>query len=352
MAINLHTKYAKKIAAVFTQESIMDGRLSSDYDLTGVKSVKISTPVTVPLNDYQRSGTSRYGTPTEIQDVVQELTMSQDKSFTATVDKGNQSDQQGTKAAGRMMGLQIKERVVPVKDKYTLGVLSQKAGKIVGSSTALSKTNVIERIAAGVTALDDAEVPQTDRTLYLPSGTFSLVALSNEFIGVDKLAEKSLGKFKVGELLGMDVVRVPAGRWPANVNFIIVYKNSALAPVKISEAKLHQDPPGISGNLLEGRFYFDAFVIGAKADGVYVEVNTASDGGTVLAAPTIAAATGAITAASGATAVYTLDGSDPRYSISAKTGATTGATAGQVVKAYQYKEGSFPSPVAEVTVTG
>ncbi len=351
MAINLHTKYAKKIATVFVQESIMDGRLSNDYDLTGVKSVKISTPITVPLNDYQRSGTSRYGTPTDIQDVVQELTMSQDKSFTAVVDKGNQSDQNGIKPAGRMMALQLQERVVPEKDKYTLDVLAHKAGKIIGNATALSKSNVIERIAAGVAALDDAEVPQTSRTLYVPSGTFTFIALSPEFVGIDKLGEKSVGKFKVGELLGMDVVRVPAGRWPANVNFMIVYKNSALAPVKISETKLHTDPMGISGNVLEGRFYYDAFVLGAKCDGIYVEVDTGSNKGTVLTAPVIAAAGGAITAASGATAVYTLDGTDPRYSTTAKTGTTTNATAGTIIKAYQYKSGAFESPVAEVTTT-
>ena len=351
MAINLHEKYAKKIAEMFVQESVMDGRLSRDYEMTGVKTVKISTPLTVPLNDYQRTGVSRYGTPTEIQDIVQELTMSQDKSFTATVDKGNQSDQQGIKAAGRMMGLELKERVVPAKDKYTLETLTHKAGKIMGNSTALTKANVVERIADGVTYLDDKEVPQTDRTLYIPTSTFKFLVLSPEFLGVDKLAEKSLKKFKVGEFLGMDVVRVPAGRWPANVNFMIVYKGSAVAPVKINETRLHQDPPGISGNLLEGRFYYDAFVIGVKADGIYVEVDTGSGKGEVLAAPTINAATGAMTAASGAAVKYTTDGTDPRYSTTAKIGTAAGTGAGKVVRAYQYKDGAFPSPVAEAILT-
>ena len=52
---------------------------------------------------------------------------------------------------------------------------------------------------------------------------------------------------------------------------------------------------------------------------MYVDVTTGGSV-TVLAAPTIAKAGGAITAAEGATAYYTTDGTDPRYSLTAKAG--------------------------------
>ena len=159
MAINLHDKYAKKIATFFVKESIIDGDLNNEYSFSGVKTVKISTPLTVPMNDYKRTGTNRYGDPEEIQDIVQEMTMTQDKSFTATVDKGNNEDQNGIKPAGRMMALQMREKVVPMKDKYTFAKLAQKAGKIVGNSTALSKSNVVDRLSDGTLYMDDAEVP-------------------------------------------------------------------------------------------------------------------------------------------------------------------------------------------------
>lgn len=351
MAINLHTKYAKKIAEAFVRESLIDGRLNNEYSFSGVRTVKISTPQTVPMNDYQRSGANRYGTPEEIQDIVQEMTMSQDKSFTATVDKGNNLDQNGIKAAGKMLALQMKERVVPMKDKYTFERLAQLGGKIIGNSTALSKTTVCDRISQGTLAMDDAEVPAEGRTLYVPNSTYLLLKHSEEFLAIDKLGERALAKGQVGEYDNMKVVKVPSGRWPANVNFMIVYRNAATAPSKISETKLHQDPPGISGNLLEGRFYYDVFVIGAKADGIYVEVDTSSGKGAVLAAPTINAGTGAITVASGAACKYTTDGSDPRYSDSAKVGTAAGTGVGTVVRAYAYKDGAYPSAVAQATLT-
>lgn len=357
MAINLHEKYSKKIAEFFVKESIIDGDLNNEYSFSGVRTVHISTPLTVPMNDYKRTGTNRYGEPEEIQDIVQELTMTQDKSFSATVDKGNNEDQNGIKAAGRMMALQMKERVVPMKDTYTFSRLSKLAGQIVGSATALSKSNVVDRISDGTLALDDAEVPSENRTLYVSNKTYKFLKHSDEFLAVDDLAKEALSKGMVGKYDNMVVKKVPAKRWPAGVNFMIVYKNSATAPSKISDTVLHTDPPGISGNLLEGRFYYDVFVIGTRANGIYVDVDTSSgSGASVLAAPTIAAAGGTITPSSGTgniTTKFTTDGTDPRYSSTAQTGTAPTGGEGVVVKAYCYSDaaGVYPSPVAEQTLT-
>lgn len=63
MPIYLHDRYDKKIQEAFVKESVIKGLLANDYDFSGVKTVKISTLQTVPMNDYQRTGTNRYGTP-------------------------------------------------------------------------------------------------------------------------------------------------------------------------------------------------------------------------------------------------------------------------------------------------
>ena len=349
MAINFAERYAKQIQTKFTNESIVAGKLNNEYSFSGARTVKIYTPVTVPMVDYTRSGANRYGEPAEMQDTVQELTMTQDKSFALTVDKGNNSDQMGVKEAGKMLDLEIREQAVPMQDKYIFSVLAHKAGNIVKEAEAISNKNVVQHITNGTVALDDAEVPQGDRYLYVPAKVYAMLRLSPEWIGIDDLGKKALEKGVVGEYDGMKVVKVNKARWPENVNFIIAHKKSATAPVKINDAKYHVDPPGLSGNLLEGRVYFDCFVLGAKAEGIYVEVATAGD---VLAAPSIADSTGVITpAGSGTTVKYTTDGSDPRYSMTAKVGTSAGTGVGVVVKAYEYKEGSFDSPVTTVTLT-
>ncbi|MEG1801236.1 MAG: FN3 associated domain-containing protein, partial [Oscillospiraceae bacterium] len=304
------------------------------------------------MNDYTRTGANRYGEPTELRDITQEMTVTQDKSFALTIDKGNAQDKKAAQDFGtKMLMRQMTERAIPEFDKYIFEVLAHKAGTIAGNAVALSKANIVDRIADGGVVMDDEEISQTDRTLFISAEGYKLLKLSDEFISVDKLGEKALCKGVVGEFDNMKVVKVPKGRWPLNVNFIITQKSSATAPTKIYDAKVHLDPPGISGNLLEGRNYYDCFVIAARAKGVYAEVNTASGKGEICAVPSIAATTGALTSATqGVLFKYTTDGSDPRYSDNGVIGQPSGVAAGTVIKAYAYKDGLFNSPVSEKTI--
>ena len=82
--INLAEKYSDKVQERFYMDSITQSSFSKDLDMefTGVKTVKVTEVDVAPMNDYNRSGLSRYGTPQELTDVVQEFVMTQDKSFT------------------------------------------------------------------------------------------------------------------------------------------------------------------------------------------------------------------------------------------------------------------------------
>ena len=81
--VNTFTGFQKKVEESFHRESLIAGRFSPDYTFSGVKTVKVITPTTVAMTDYTRSGANRYGTPTELQDTVQELTLTQDTDLVA-----------------------------------------------------------------------------------------------------------------------------------------------------------------------------------------------------------------------------------------------------------------------------
>ena len=57
---------------------------------------------------------------------------------------------------------------------------------------------------------------------------------------------------------------------PANVPFMMIHKKAVISPMKIKDFKGHVDPPGLSGDLIEFRMLYDAFVIGRRANGVLV----------------------------------------------------------------------------------
>lgn len=348
MAINLAGKYEKKIAERFTRSSFVAPNVSDDYSFEGVRSVSIYTPQTVGINDYVREGLNRFGTPGEMQDEVQVLTLSQDKGFSITIDRGNNSDQMMVKNAGRMLNMQIAERVVPFMDQYALNAFAHQAGQIVGVSEP-TKSTIVGMIFDGAYALDNALAPDEGRVLYLPACYYNMVRLSSEFQGVDTLADRALEKGCVGTIADMKCIKVPDRYFPDGVYFIIAYRGSVIFPCKLKTARILTDVQGIDGAVLEGRNYFDAFVIGAKADGVYVAA--ASD--KIAAVPAVSVSDGSASVSStttGATILFTTDGSDPRYSKSAQTyTAAVPLESGQTLRAYAKKDGMLPSGVGEGT---
>ncbi len=348
MAINLASKYSGKIAEKFTKESYVAGNASSEYDFAGVKSISIYTPQAVDLNDYKRTGDDRFGERNEMQDSVQEMELSQDKGFTVTIDRGNNMDQMSTKGAAKMLNMQIKEKVVPFMDKYALKRWAELAGNVEGLNAAPTKTTIVEAIFNGAKALDNELVPDQDRILYIPTTYYNMLRLSQEFLAVDSLAEKALAKGYVGMIADMQVIKVPDVYMAEGLYFLITHKGSVLNPNKIKTMRILNEVVGIDGSVLEGRNYFDAFVLGAKSGGVYAAVDKTKK--TADPSVSISGNAATITAAAGVTFKYTTDETDPRYSKSANTySAAVSLEAGQTFRAYGVKEGSFASNVVEKT---
>lgn len=358
MAINLATKYSDKIAERFKVESLTAGAANNDYTFEGVKEVKVYSVDTAATTDYTRSGSSRYGTPAELGDTTQTLSMSKDRSFTFTIDKGNDVEQMNIKGAARALRRQLDEVVIPEMDAYRFEVWCKKAGNIAGINAPTANT-VGGLIMDATEVMDNAKVPRSARTLYVTNGVYKLIKQMPDWIGSKELVQSATIKGQVGELDGMKVVRVPSSYLPTGVYWLITHSSAVLAPAKLIEYKIHKDPPGINGNLVEGRFLHDAFVLGSKASGVYAAVNTNNK----TAALTITddannAAINIATNTATATIYYTSDGTDPRYSDTAKTYSanidyTNWANGTYTIKAYgaDNTNSIYASDVKTATVT-
>lgn len=352
MAIYLDSKDLKQLDQYFTQASIFKGRLSDDYDFTGVDTVRVHTILTVPMNNYSRTGSNRYGSPTELQDITQSMKLNRDRSFAVTIDKGNRLQGGGRTEAGKVMRAQLDEKAIPDYDGYVAGVLAHKGGQIHKESEAVSNTNIAAMVVAGNVALDNKKVPRKNRTIYATPQIMAYLRLAPEWMAIDKAAQEYLVMGKIGEFDGCDVVGVTPDIMPSGVNFFIVHKDAAVAPQQLEDTKIHQDPPGLSGDLLEGRNIYDCFVKQAKCDGIYVSIASTA---TQVAKPATTYSSGSTATITCSTAsstiVHTKDGSDPRYSEHVISGGSvTGITAGMTIKAYAYKDGAFDSEV--LTFTG
>ena len=276
MAINLAEKYASQIQQKFTAASYVDGHLSNKLDFVGARTVHVYTINSVALNDYSRAASAnRYGTPAEIGDTKQELYMRQDKSFTGIIDKGNSIDQTINKV-GQFIAVETDEVIVPTMDAYKLKRLADFAGTRACYTADVKASNIVARMAAGRKVLKDNRVPTAGCTIFVTTNVFNALVECDQFKNLINMGEKALGKGVIGEMYGMKVVECPSDIMPEGCNFIMVHKDAACTPVKLNETKVHLDPPGVSGSLVEGRFYYDCFVFDAKKYGIYADYTGAS----------------------------------------------------------------------------
>ena len=75
---------------------------------------------------------------------------------------------------------------------------------------------------------------------------------------------------------GMAVQKIPAVRLPAGFGFMAAHPCATVAPVKLEDYTIHDNSPGISGSLVEGRICYDAFVLDNKVKAIYYQAQPAS----------------------------------------------------------------------------
>lgn len=349
MAINLVTKSASRLLQDFTANSYFAGKACEEYDLVGARTVRITTAQTVPLGDYTRSGIARFGTLSEVQDTVQELTMSQDKSFSLSIDKTNQSDQLSMKKAGIVMKAQMEEQVYPYMDKYAIRQYAHNAGKIHTMTAKPTQANVLQEILKMRTARVNAKAPAENNYLAIPSGTYEAILDSDKFMNIDKVSGAALEKGVVGMVYGFRVIEIPDEYFQDGVYAVAFNKKCVIAPKKIHTMRIITEDKDVDGSILQGHFYFDNFVLGRRSGGVISLVSPDLK----CAAPSISISSNAATVSSttgSAVIYYTLDGSDPRYSASRMVYASAVTmTAGQTIRAVATKAGMVPSDVTDKT---
>ena len=269
--MNLASRYLKQVDERFAQESQAMLALSKDYKFKGGKTFMVYSLPVVQMNDYTRSGDQRYGVPADLSRSVQNLEVSRDRSFTFIIDKGDKLQSEMVSDAGRALARQIREVVVPEFDTYVFKTLADSAvaaGNF--SDDPLDKTNAYAAFLAGMEKLGDNSVPCKGRVAFCSYRFANLLKQDAAFVKYGDASQDMLARGVIGEVDGCRIVKVPSNHLPAGTAFIITHAVAAAAPQQLEEYKIHDNPPGISGYLVEGRFIYDCFVLNEKINAVYV----------------------------------------------------------------------------------
>lgn len=275
MAIELVEKYLPYVDEQFTTESKKELLTNNDFSFTGAKTVKIYKVSTGKMNDYGRNGAaggnwSRYGTVENLAATTETMTLTKDRSFTFAIDLLDTDETGDTLEAASALARQIREVVIPEVDTYTLNAMCTLAGNK-PEAKALTKDNIYTEIITANGVLDDAKVPETGRVLVVTPETYILMKLCKDIIMETDIGEEMRVRGVISNLDGLTVMKVPKSRLPENFGFMIAHPCATVAPTKLESYKTHENPPGISGALVEGRIVYDAFVLGNKKSAIYYQ---------------------------------------------------------------------------------
>ncbi len=276
MAIELVTKYLPYVDEMFSTESKKALLTNQNFDWNGANTVKVYKISTGQMNDYDRAGTganaSRYGAIENLDATTESMRVKKDRSFTFVIDKLDSNETGGTLEAATALARQLREVTIPEVDQYVYKVMAENAGNKPAAAT-LSADTIYEEIVNATVVLDDAEVPENGRVLLVVPGVYKLMKESKEIVLNTNIGEDMRLKGVISNLDGMNVIKVPSNRMPKNFGFMVAHPVATVAPTKLADYKIHQDPPGISGSLIEGRIVYDAFVLDNKKKAIYYMEN-------------------------------------------------------------------------------
>ena len=251
MAIELATQFQNYTDEQFYSESKTSLVTNKDFSFDGAKTIKLYKVKTTDMEDFNRNGPildgnkSQYGTISTLQATTEAFTITKDRSFTFEVDKMD-------------------------TDETKMQVAAAKAG-ILPDAKALTAENIYTEIITANAQMDDAEVPASDRVLILTPTAYTLLKQSKATFDNQDIGAELRKKGVIAQLDGLNVVKIASNRLPEKFGFMIAHPVATVAPVKLAEYKVHLDPPFLSGSLVEGRIYYDCFVLENKAKAIYYQ---------------------------------------------------------------------------------
>lgn len=267
MAINLATKFENKTSDLLKARRKTAGMTNDDWDWDGVGAINVYTLLDPVMQNYNATGSgNRYGNPTEVEDTIQTFTLVRDRSWAKIMDKKNKQDTLAVRQPGKYLAQATKNVLVPEMDAYILQTIAT-AGNTASrdaivAKSATSSANAYSNFTTINAQITDNEAPTEGRVCGMTANYYNLLKQGGFVLNSDTAyADRKSGD--LGDVDGCPVTIIPSGRMPSTsgaIDLVITHPSATVAPEKLEDYTLHNNPPGISGDLLEYRHRYDTFV--------------------------------------------------------------------------------------------
>lgn len=283
-SIHLADKFLPMVDEIYKEQSATECLdTTSQPDVSGADEVQILKISTTGLGNYSRETGYPQGDVTASWETLQ-MTEERGKEF--SIDRMDDEEMLGI-AFGALTGSFVREQVVPELDAYRFAKYASTDGIYQKAENLTAKT-VLEAIDEATRQMDEAEVPQNGRILFVSS---ELKPLLN-----NALTRTWSNEGNVSTVLTMynDMVvkYVPKGRFYSktkindgssewgytkaedakDINFMIIYPPSVVQVKKVMIPKIFDPDQNQEKDAwkFQFRLYHDAFVLDNKKQGVYL----------------------------------------------------------------------------------
>ena len=278
-----------KVGVKFSDLYDPSGTSTNLIKFMGGKIIKISVLTVDGMRDHDRDtialATRRHDNSWEAK------TMSHDRYWETLVDPADVDETNMAASIGNITAVFVSEELFPEMDKYMASKLYSDASsgnkRVSSTYPVATSANVLAEFDLMMEELDDAEVPEEGRLLYVSPTIRRL--LKNAFtnsrqVGTTQTQEEINRRLSL--LDNVKITTVPSSRMysayvftdgavPASgaeiLNMILVHPKAILAPIKVDSVYIDEPSAKTQGkSLYYQRKYWDVFLLAQKADALQI----------------------------------------------------------------------------------
>jgi hypothetical protein len=286
---NYVTKFESQLVKKFKRELLTTDLTTQDEKIrfVGARDVRISSLVMSGYKDHSRNGGFNRGSFT---DPFQTLTLQHDRDIEFFVDTMDVDETNQEVSAANLTNDFVEDQAIPETDVYRLSKINAEFKALGGGvdTSVLTEANILAKIDDYNEALDEAQVPQSGRILYI---TPAIKTLLKNATGITRQINVSPGGGSVNRnvtsLDELKIMSIPSDRMKSVYNFadgfvpgetavqqnlILLHPKAVIATIKHSYIRLWAPGTHTSGDgyLYQNRSYQDLFVIANRVEGIAI----------------------------------------------------------------------------------
>lgn len=286
--VNYAIQFEPDIKQKYTRELLTADLTTQNVNFVGANKIRIPYVTVSGYKDHSRNGGFNRGS---VENDFMEKTLGFDRDIEFFVDSMDVDESNQALSAANITNTFITEQAIPETDCYRLSKLYTEFIELGGSASqdATTAANILEKFDTLMEEMDEDEVPEEGRILYLTPPKYTLIKQAEKIVRNIELTKSATINRHVRNLDEIVLKRIPSARMKTAYNFtegyapattakqmdmILVHPKSVIATDKHAYIKLWA--PGAhtqgDGYLYQNRKYGDLFVINTRTEGIKINL--------------------------------------------------------------------------------